>query len=49
MGLPRLSLERQVELVPSVLAGLESKPSSHLDSLLLMLGARQSPTEPENQ
>ena len=49
MGLPRLSLERQVELVPSVLAGLESKPSSHLDSLRLMLGARQSPTEPENK
>ena len=27
MGLPRLSLERQVELVPSVLAGLESNLS----------------------
>ena len=29
MGFPRLSMERQAELVPSVLAGLESKPSCH--------------------
>ena len=55
MGFPRLSLERQAELVPSVLAGLESKPSSHQDSLLLMimpvLGevARQAPTQPDRK
>ena len=55
MGFPRLSLERQAELVPSVLAGLESKPSSHQDSLLLMLMpvlgevARQAPTQPEKK
>ena len=55
MGFPRLSLERQAELVPSLLAGLESKPSSHQDSLLLMmmpvLGevARQAPSQPEKK
>ena len=55
MGFPRLSLERQAELVPSVLAGLESKPSSHQDSLLLMLMpvlgevARLAPTQPEKK
>jgi hypothetical protein len=29
MGFPRLSLERQMELVPSVLAGIEAKPTMH--------------------
>jgi len=37
MGYPRLSLEKQAELIPSVLAGLEGKPTSHQDSLLLMI------------
>ena len=32
MGIPRLSIEKQAELVPSVLAGIESKPTSHQDS-----------------
>ena len=55
MGFPRLSLERQAELVPMVLAGLESKPSSHQDSLLLMIMpvmgevARLAPTQPERK
>jgi len=37
MGFPRLPLEKQIELVPSVLAGIEAKPTIHQDSLLLML------------
>ena len=55
MGFPRLSLSRQAELVPMVLAGLESKPSSHQDSLLLMIMpvmgevARLAPTQPERK
>ena len=52
MGYPRLSLERQAQLVPSVLACLEGKPSSQQESLLLMvmpvLGEVVSPSdEPE--
>lgn len=34
MGYPRLPLERQAELVPSVLAGVEAKPSMHQVKLL---------------
>ena len=55
MGFPRLGLEKQAELVPSVLAGLENKPTSHQDSLLLMimpvLGevVKHAPTEPEKK
>jgi proteasome component ECM29 len=55
MGYPRLSLERQAELVPSVLAGMEAKPTQHQDSLLLLimpvLGevARAAPTDPEKK
>jgi len=55
MGFPRLSIEKQAELVPSVLAGIESKPTSHQDSLLLMimpvLGevAKIAPTDPEKK
>jgi proteasome component ECM29 len=37
MGFPRLPLPRQMELVPSVLAGIEAKPTMHQDSLLLMI------------
>jgi len=37
MGFPRLSTVKQVELIPSVLASIESKPTSHQDSLLLMI------------
>jgi proteasome component ECM29 len=29
MGFPRLPLSRQIELVPSVLAGIEAKPTMH--------------------
>jgi proteasome component ECM29 len=29
MGFPRLPLTRQIELVPSVLAGIEAKPTMH--------------------
>ena len=31
MGFPRLPLEKQAQLVPSILAGLDSKPASHQD------------------
>ncbi|KAJ8933932.1 hypothetical protein NQ314_013688 [Rhamnusium bicolor] len=50
-GFPRLPLEKQAELVPTVLNALENKPVSHLDSLLLLivplLGKVKVPTEPE--
>ena len=55
MGFPRLPLEKQAELVPTVLASIEAKPTSHQDSLLLMimpvLGevAKLAPTEPEKK
>ena len=55
MGFPRLPLEKQAELVPSVLAGIEAKPTMHQDSLLLMimpvLGevAKGAPTDPEKK
>lgn len=55
MGFPRLPVEKQAELVPTVLASIEAKPTSHQDSLLLMimpiLGevAKQAPTEPERK
>ena len=29
MGFPRLSLEKQMELIPAVLAGIEAKPTMH--------------------
>ena len=37
MGYPRLSIEKQALLVPSVLASLEGKPASQQESLLLMI------------
>ncbi|KAJ8960021.1 hypothetical protein NQ318_009458 [Aromia moschata] len=50
-GFPRLPVEKQAELVPTVLNALENKPMSHLDSLLLLiiplLGKVKVPTEPE--
>ena len=55
MGFPRLPIEKQAELVTSVLAGIDSKPTSHQDSLLLMimpvLGevAKLAPTELEKK
>ena len=55
MGFPRLPMEKQAELVPSVLASIEAKPTIHQDSLLLMimpvLGevAKQAPADPERK
>ncbi|XP_019760174.1 proteasome adapter and scaffold protein ECM29 [Dendroctonus ponderosae] len=50
-GFPRLSIEKQVELVPVMITALRDKPTSHLDSLLLLivplLGKVKVPTEPE--
>jgi len=37
MGFPRLPVEKQVELIPSVLSSIEAKPTMHQDSLLLMI------------
>lgn len=53
MGFPRLPIDKQVELVPSILNSLNSKPQSHQDSLLLLiiplLGKVKVPTEPEKK
>ncbi|KAG5880535.1 hypothetical protein JTB14_026768 [Gonioctena quinquepunctata] len=50
-GFPRLPVEKQAELVPTVLNALENKPQSHIDSLLLLivplLGKVKVPTEPD--
>ncbi|CAG9821950.1 unnamed protein product [Phaedon cochleariae] len=50
-GFPRLPIEKQAELVPTVLNALENKPQSHCDGLLLLivplLGKVKVPTEPE--
>ena len=37
MGYPRLTLEKQAQLVPSLLACLEGKPPAQQESLLLMV------------
>ncbi|XP_071525915.1 proteasome adapter and scaffold protein ECM29 [Panulirus ornatus] len=37
MGYPRLDLNKQVELLPSMLNSLEGKPAQHQDSLLLLM------------
>ena len=37
MGLPRLTLEEQVDLIPTILNALDGKPQSHQDSLLLLI------------
>lgn len=51
MGFPRLSVEKQAELVPVILNALEQKPVAHLDGILLLvipvLGKVKVPTEPE--
>ncbi|CAH1974017.1 unnamed protein product [Acanthoscelides obtectus] len=50
-GFPRLPIEKQTELVPTVLTALENKLQSHVDSLLLLivplLGKIKVPTDPE--
>ncbi|KAG7160614.1 Proteasome adapter and scaffold protein ECM29-like [Homarus americanus] len=37
MGYPRLDINKQVELLPSMLNSLEGKPAQHQDSLLLLM------------
>ncbi|XP_078050250.1 proteasome adapter and scaffold protein ECM29 isoform X2 [Augochlora pura] len=37
LGYPRMEMERQAKLVPSVLNAIEGKPLSHQDSLLLII------------
>ncbi|CAL4121852.1 unnamed protein product, partial [Meganyctiphanes norvegica] len=37
MGYPRLDMNKQVELIPSMLNCLDGKPQSHQDSLLLLM------------
>lgn len=53
MGFPRLPVEKQVELVPSILNSMNSKPQSHQDSLLLLilplLRNVEVPTDPEKK
>uniref|UniRef100_A0A6P7FNW0 Proteasome-associated protein ECM29 homolog n=1 Tax=Diabrotica virgifera virgifera TaxID=50390 RepID=A0A6P7FNW0_DIAVI len=52
-GFPRLTLEKQIELVPIVINALDNKPQSHIDGLLLLivplLGKVKIPTEPEKK
>ncbi|KAG7212048.1 hypothetical protein KM043_012404 [Ampulex compressa] len=53
LGYPRMEIEKQAELVPSVLNAIEGKPLSHQDSLLLIimpvLGHINIPTDPEKR
>ncbi|KAK5644780.1 hypothetical protein RI129_006080 [Pyrocoelia pectoralis] len=37
LGFPRLPEEKQIELIPSMLNSIDSKPQSHQDSLLLLI------------
>ncbi|KAK4875583.1 hypothetical protein RN001_012005 [Aquatica leii] len=37
LGFPRLPEEKQVELIPSMLNSIDSKPQSHQDSLILLI------------
>ncbi|XP_018321144.1 proteasome adapter and scaffold protein ECM29 [Agrilus planipennis] len=50
LGFPRLPVDKQLELVPSVLNAIDLKPQSHQDSLLLLiiplLGKTEVPTDP---
>lgn len=50
MGFPRLPIEKQIELIPSMLNSIDSKPQSHQDSLLLLiiplLGKMEVPSDP---
>jgi proteasome component ECM29 len=51
LGFPRLTVEKQAELVPVILNALINKPVAHLDSILLLvipvLGKVKVPTEPD--
>ncbi|CAH1134863.1 unnamed protein product [Ceutorhynchus assimilis] len=50
-GFPRLPIEKQTELVPTIINALKDKPILHIDSLLLLivplLGKVKVPSEPE--
>ncbi|XP_050294249.1 proteasome adapter and scaffold protein ECM29-like [Anthonomus grandis grandis] len=52
-GFPRLSTDKQAELVPLIINALKGKPKLHLDSLLMLivplLGKVKVPTEPEKK
>ncbi|XP_076224219.1 proteasome adapter and scaffold protein ECM29 isoform X2 [Nomia melanderi] len=53
LGYPRMEMERQANLVPSVLNAIEGKPLSHQDSLLHIimpvLGHINIPTDPDKR
>ncbi|XP_076278491.1 proteasome adapter and scaffold protein ECM29 [Lasioglossum baleicum] len=53
LGYPRMEMERQANLVPSVLNAIEGKPLSHQDSLLLIimpvLGHIDIPMDPDKR
>ncbi|XP_018049516.1 PREDICTED: proteasome-associated protein ECM29 homolog [Atta colombica] len=53
LGYPRMELNKQAELVPSVLNAIEGKPLSHQDSLMLIimpaLGHINIPADPDKR
>ncbi|KAL0121628.1 hypothetical protein PUN28_006856 [Cardiocondyla obscurior] len=53
LGYPRMEMNKQAELVPSVLNAIEGKPLSHQDSLMLIimpaLGHINIPTDPDKR
>ncbi|KAJ9587580.1 hypothetical protein L9F63_018962, partial [Diploptera punctata] len=53
LGYPRLPMEKQVKLLPTVLNSLEGKPQSHQDSIMLILmpviGNVSVPNDPEKR
>ncbi|KYM93818.1 Proteasome-associated protein ECM29 like protein [Cyphomyrmex costatus] len=53
LGYPRMELNKQAELVPSVLNAIEGKPLSHQDSLMLIimpaLGHINIPVDPDKR
>ncbi|KAB0794456.1 hypothetical protein PPYR_11295 [Photinus pyralis] len=53
LGFPRLPEEKQIELIPSMLNSIDSKPQSHQDSLLLLiiplLGKVNVPSDPSQK
>ncbi|XP_043596940.1 proteasome adapter and scaffold protein ECM29 isoform X1 [Bombus pyrosoma] len=53
LGYPRMEMQKQAELIPSVLNAIEGKPLSHQDSLLLIimpaLGHVNIPVDPEKR
>ncbi|CAK9831680.1 Proteasome adapter and scaffold protein ECM29 [Anthophora retusa] len=53
LGYPRMEMQKQAELIPSVLNAIEGKPLSHQDSLLLIimpaLGHINVPMDPDKR